>query len=257
LIWQNIADILNLEALEKGKLKCYINRVGLRLSMKKKKWIFVSAFFAITVFACAVNSFLLNVSCGDLDNDDKKEFVMILKRPGDEFGKSLVIVSLQKGSGKRIQMYDMNNLNPWTIHIADVDGDGMKELSVGVYKKTRLDPVMAKRPFLYNWNGKTIYPKWLGSRLSRPFDDYCFCDLNDDSVDELISIELAGNGSKLINVYRWKGFGVEGIAESHTFEDISHIRVTRAERIKAKVKTDDKWRWIGISLKHDKIEIEW
>ena len=80
--------------------------------------------------------------------------------------------------------------------------------------------------------------------------------MNDDSVDELVSIELADNGSKLINVYRWKSFGFEGIAESSLFEDISHIQVTGAKRIRAKVKTDDKWRWIGISLKHDKIEVE-
>ena len=210
----------------------------------------------IIASACIINIFLLSVSIGDLDNDNKNELVMILKRPGDEYGKSLVIVSLQKDRGNRIQVYDMKNLNPWRVHIADVDGDGIKELSIGVYKKTRLDPVMAKRPFLYAWNGKTIYPKWLGSRLSRPFDDYVFCDVNDDSVDELISVELADNGSKLINVYRWKSFGFEGIAESSLFEDISHIRVTGAKRIRAKVKTDDKWRWIGISLKHDKVEAE-
>lgn len=210
----------------------------------------------IIASACIINILLLSVSIGDLGNDNKNELVMILKRPGDEYGKSLVIVSLQKDRGNRIQVYDMKNLNPWRVHIADVDGDGIKELSIGVYKKARLDPVMAKRPFLYAWNGKTIYPKWLGSRLSRPFDDYVFCDVNDDSVDELISVELADNGSKLINVYRWKSFGFEGIAESSLFEDISHIRVTGAKRIRAKVKTDDKWRWIGISLKHDKVEAE-
>lgn len=210
----------------------------------------------IIASACIINILLLSVSIGDLGNDNKNELVMILKRPGDEYGKSLVIVSLQKDRGNRIQIYNMKNLNPWRVHIADVDGDGIKELSIGVYKKTRLDPVMAKRPFLYAWNGKTIYPKWLGSRLSRPFDDYVFCDVNDDSVDELISVELADNGSKLINVYRWKSFGFEGIAESSLFEDISHIQVTGAKRIRAKVKTDDKWRWIGISLKHDKIEVE-
>jgi hypothetical protein len=224
--------------------------------MKKKKWIIMPLLLVIIASACIINILLLSVSIGDLGNDNKNELVMILKRPGDEYGKSLVIVSLQKDRGNRIQVYDMKNLNPWRVHIADVDGDGIKELSIGVYKKTRLDPVMAKRPFLYAWNGKTIYPKWLGSRLSRPFHDYVFCDVNDDSVDELVSIELADNGSKLINVYRWKSFGFEGIAESSLFEDISHIQVTGAKRIRAKVKTDDKWRWIGISLKHDKVEAE-
>ncbi|HEY8500416.1 MAG TPA: hypothetical protein VIL89_07340, partial [Clostridia bacterium] len=221
--------------------------------MKIKKWIIASALFVIIASVCVMNSFLLDFSSGDLDGDSKKEFVMILKQPGEKYGKRLVIMSLQKDRGNRIQVYDMKNLNPWRIHVADVDGDGTKDLSVGVYKEARFDPVMANRPFIYNWNGKTIYPKWLGSRLSRPFDDYIFCDLNDDSVDELISIELADNKSKLINVYGWKGFGFEGIAESPLFEDISHISAAGTQKIRAKVKTDDKWRWIGISLKHDKI----
>jgi len=225
--------------------------------MNKKKWIIVSVLVVIIAFAYTVKSSLLDVSSGDLDDDGKKELVMILKRPWDEYGKSFVIVSLQKGAGSRIQMYDMKNLNPWRVHITDVDGDGMKELSVGVYKKTRLDPVMAKRPFLYNWDGNTIYPKWLGSRLSRPFDDYLFCDMDNDSVEELISIEQTDSKNKLINVYRWKGFGFEGITESPLFEDISHMRAADAQKIRVKVKTDDKWRWIGISLKHDKIVTEW
>ena len=93
----------------------------------------------IIASACIINILLLSVSIGDLGNDNKNELVMILKRPGDEYGKSLVIVSLQKDRGNRIQVYDMKNLNPWRVHIADVDGDGIKELSIGVYKKTRLD----------------------------------------------------------------------------------------------------------------------
>jgi hypothetical protein len=111
--------------------------------MKTKKWIITLVLFVIIVSACAINSFLLSVSSGDIDGDNKNELVMILKRSGDEYGKSLVIVSLQKDRGNRIQIYNMKNLNPWRVHIADVDGDGIKELSIGVYKEARLDPVMA------------------------------------------------------------------------------------------------------------------
>ncbi|NLV61992.1 MAG: hypothetical protein GXY12_01125, partial [Clostridiaceae bacterium] len=64
--------------------------------MKKKKWIIMPLLLVIIASACIINILLLSVSIGDLGNDNKNELVMILKRPGDEYGKSLVIVSLQK-----------------------------------------------------------------------------------------------------------------------------------------------------------------
>ena len=66
--------------------------------------------------------------------------------------------------------------NPWKIQIGDVDGDGKDEIGIGVYKKAKFHPVMAKRPFIYGWDGKKLYPKWLGSRLSRPFKDFVLAD---------------------------------------------------------------------------------
>jgi len=96
-------------------------------------------------------------------------------------GKPCAIVLLAVGgvriyevkSGGLQQIWTgLERLNPWKVQAADVDGDGKVEIGIGVYKKARFHPVMAKRPFIYGWDGKTLYPKWLGSRLSRPFTDF-------------------------------------------------------------------------------------
>jgi len=56
--------------------------------------------------------------------------------------------------------------------IADVDGDSLAELVVSVSKKTRRDPTVRLRPFVYQWSGVSWVPKWLGSRLGYDLVDF-------------------------------------------------------------------------------------
>lgn len=95
-------------------------------------------------------------------------------------------------------------LNPWKVQVADADGDGKEDVAVGVYKKARFHPVMANRLFIYGWDGKGLYPKWLGSRLARPFTDFVF--LN----HKLVAIEVTRDGMNELAVYHWDGFGFTG-----------------------------------------------
>jgi hypothetical protein len=141
------------------------------------------------------------------------------------YGDSLLIITYEGTGGKInvLQKYFMEELNPWRVQTADVDGDGNIEISLGVYKTARYHPVCDKRPFLYNWHKDGISPKWLGSRLSRPFEDYIFTDIDGDGMDELIAIEMLANGNKVINTYKWKGFGFEGIGQSDEYSDISNV----------------------------------
>lgn len=182
-------------------------------------------------------------SCiSDLDRDGTDEVLLIAGTEGSEYGTHLVILGLKtdETSGQAdgdvfsgqvprtvtvglLYKCDMADINPWKVQTCDVDGDGRTEISIGVYKTARFHPVMAKRPFIYEWHGNAISPKWLGSRLSRPFDDYIFADINADGVDEIISIEHLRDGRKAVNSYSWKGFGFEGIGESTAFDDIYSI----------------------------------
>ena len=136
--------------------------------------------------------------------------------------EDLVIYELS-GEWTEVFKKDYSHLKPWKISIGDVDGDGIDDISIGVYKESPLHPVMAKRPFIYSFRDGQMQPKWRGSRLSRPFDDYDFYDLDGDGTEELISIEILEDGRNLINSYKWKGFGFEGFMESKDFQEINSL----------------------------------
>lgn len=130
-------------------------------------------------------------------------------------GKPHVIVLLARGGvriykvesdGLRELWAGLERLNPWKIQAADVDADGKVEIGIGVYKKARFHPVMAKRPFIYGWDGKQLYPEWLGSRLSRPFTDFVLADFGKAGT-KLVAIEETKDGEHELAVYRWDGFG--------------------------------------------------
>ena len=194
-------------------------------------------------------------SCkSDLDLDGIQEEIYIRADKGSTYGKELVI----RSGGRELGTYDMEDLKPWKVQTADVDGDGVREISVGVYKTARFHPVMAKRPFIYNWDKEGLSPKWLGSRLSHPFDDYIFCDIDGDDMEELIAIELLSNGRKIINSYKWKGFGFEGIGESVEFQDIMALQKQEPEKrgiqmVTADILKDDHWKNVNFSYQNGKL----
>jgi hypothetical protein len=142
---------------------------------------------------------------------------------GDDLSVSTIVEDDKGVYFKTILKKSLSKLNPWKIQTGDVDGDGKYEISIGMYKTTPLNPVMAKRPFIYQWIYNDIAPKWLGSRLSRPFQYYIFSDINNDGRDELISIEALRNNHKIISVYTWKGFGFELIGNSSEYQDVIEL----------------------------------
>jgi hypothetical protein len=96
---------------------------------------------------------------------------------------------------------------PWKLTVADVDGDGRSEIIVGIIKSTKFFPKPHNCLFVYGWDGKRAFPKWLGSTLSRPFTDFLFTNDGKGSGDQLLSLETALDGKKSLASYRWNGFG--------------------------------------------------
>ena len=125
-------------------------------------------------------------------------------------GERLAIFSRLSASANRLWIDDNRGHNPWKIICCDVDGDNRYEVCVGVWKKARFHPVFDNRLFVYNWDGVEIFPKWLGSRLSSPFVDFDFYDIDDDGISELIALELQRDRLKRVMTYKWTGFGFEG-----------------------------------------------
>jgi hypothetical protein len=196
------------------------------------------------------NRKIISCAIDDLNQDGIDEILLITGKKGESVGNELVILSFD-GVFHEFFRKTFQQLNPWKVQTADVDGDGKKEISIGVYKKTRFHPIMAKRPFIYDWN-EGIIPKWRGSRLSKPFEDYIFADIDHDKMDEIISIEVLKNGKNVINSYKWKGFGFEGIRESSSYDKIYEICKDDKNKIYAKVKNEKKIKWVKLTYKEEK-----
>ncbi|NNE66970.1 MAG: hypothetical protein HKN33_10440 [Pyrinomonadaceae bacterium] len=96
---------------------------------------------------------------------------------------------------------------PWKLDFADVDGDGRREIVVGVFKPTKFFPKPHNCLFVYGWNGESGFPKWLGSSLSRPFTDFVFLDTDNHPGEELVALERALDGTRRVAVYHWDSFG--------------------------------------------------
>lgn len=161
---------------------------------------------------------------GDINGDKQVELIILTGSSWIKYGKNLIIFSLEDEI-KEIGRKDFTKLNPWKLAIGDIDGDGKDEISIGVYKKSPFHQVMAKRPFIYSFTEGKIQPKWRGSRLSRPFTDYNFSDIDGDGIDEIVAIEILQDNRKIINSYKWKGFGFEGYLESEDFDDIKKLEI--------------------------------
>jgi hypothetical protein len=146
----------------------------------------------------------------DLDGDGIIEIIVITYEElsdGHPMGGNILIF---KESEEGLSLAcTKEGLNPWKLEIGDVDGDGQMDIAVGVWKESPLDPVMAKRVFFYTWDGEALQKKWLGSRLSRRFDDFALYDINFDGWDELIALEAGERDMHRVAVYRWDIFGFE------------------------------------------------
>lgn len=202
---------------------------------------------------------IISPCVSDINNDYNDELLIITGKRNEGFGEKLIIFSFD-GKPKEVFKKSLKDMNPWKVQVADVDGDGQKEISIGVYKESEFHPVKAKRPFVYNWHGNGISPKWRGSRLSKPFEDYIFADVDGDGLDEIVSIEILKNGKKLINSYKWKGFGFEGMAESKEYPDILSIDKIKLdgskENIIIKIKNREKYDWVLLHYIDEKLEVK-
>ncbi len=161
---------------------------------------------------------------GSINGDNKDYLIILTGSRWKKYGEEVVIYSMED-EGREIYRKDYSELKPWKLEIGDIDGDGIDDISIGVYKESPLHKVMAKRPFIYSFVNGALQPKWRGSRLARPFTDYAFHDIDEDGVDEIISIEILEDNRKTINSYKWKGFGFEGYLESRDYEDISKLTI--------------------------------
>lgn len=194
--------------------------------MKVKLLLAVSAallFLAALLLTGRPKTNIVSWYTADINRDSKDELLVITGGgksmkldTGQVYGDHLNIYSQYKIVGHRPILtappdysFDLTALKPLKVLAGDMNGDGLAEISICVYKSAKFHPVLAKRPFFYDLRDGELTPVWLGSRLARPFEDYRLFDVNGDGTDEIVSIELAEDGGRLAAVYAWKGFGFE------------------------------------------------
>jgi len=180
--------------------------------MRRLTLVLMCAFAVALMHGCArrAEPTILDARSADLDGDGRAEVVRVTcarRENGHPMGGDIIVLR----DGKPV--WRQRNLNPWKLRLADVDGDGRDEIVTGVWKKSPKDAVMAKRVFVWTWNGKRMMPKWLGSRLSRRFVDFELKDLNHDAWAELMAREVAPGKPQRIGVYRWRVFGFDWLRE--------------------------------------------
>lgn len=189
-------------------------------SLKKNvKLIFLIVFTMAVVFYCRPRTNIISWF-----EADSKLYIISRRNTdgnmrldtGEKYGNDINIYSEYKItngipviSGEPVFQSDLSEIKPLKIQVGDVDGDGVKEIALCVYKTAKFHPIPAKRPFFYRLKGTELEDVWLGSRLARPFDDFILFDVDQDKIDEIISIEALENGNKVVAVYDWKGFGFE------------------------------------------------
>lgn len=137
--------------------------------------------------------------CCDLDGDGTLER-LVLDR------KANLALSIWRGNARLWQGIPAR-WKPWKIATGDVDGDGKPEILVGVHKATRFFPKPHHCLFVYGWDGRQAFPRWLGSSLSQPFTDFALANLDEDPGHELLSIEVTRDGRRCARIYSWRGFG--------------------------------------------------
>jgi len=137
----------------------------------------------------------------------------VLGETGLKYGQAVAVYKIsQNGKFKRVYIDRDRGFKPWKIAACELDGDPLPEIAVGVYKSTRFFPDPDNRLFIYDWTGKFLSPKWLGSRLALPFLDFVFIH-DGDSTDRLVALEHLHETEFFLRIYKWNGFGFTSESE--------------------------------------------
>ena len=115
-------------------------------------------------------------------------------------------VTLIDGS-RRVTFNMRARWKPWSVTTADLDGDGRREIVVAMYKSTRYIPQPHNCLFVYRYDGRQVYPLWLGSTMGRPFTAFIFCRATDNTRDRLVTLDIGLDGRRCLTIHRWTGFG--------------------------------------------------
>ena len=141
--------------------------------------------------------------------DGQRLAFCLLGARGQRRACALAVYAQSRSGWARIFLDRDRGAHPWAVRLAELDGDSLPEVIVGVFKTSRFDPAPRRRVFVFDWTPEgTLFPKWLGSRLGYPFDDFSVRP-GPDGRDRLLTRERPGRGATIVRSYAWNGFGFD------------------------------------------------
>ena len=125
-----------------------------------------------------------------------------------------------EGAEKRLQIiWEDGDTVTWSLpydiyqlRIEDFTQNGNDEILVGVVKKTKFDPNMNKRLFIFKIFEKEIRPLWMGSKVAYPLDHFTTKIMRDTAY--IITREIKKQGDTLYGYYVNASFGISWIKHS-------------------------------------------
>jgi hypothetical protein len=146
----------------------------------------------------------------------------------EEYGDYFVIYT-KDTEGVWSRAYDNNfeELKPWKLETADIDGDSVREILIAVIKTTAFDPVEKNRMFIFNMTDGVLVKKWTGSQIAGTWRNFYTGNLiGDIPGEELIFIEQLQDGQERISVYSWFDFGFFLLADSDEISSVKELTVS-------------------------------
>ena len=163
-----------------------------------KYLLFLSLFF---VLACQKKS-----NTFEFAFDDKKIVVSLVKIQDSIFD---IRSEMTCNDNVTVSTWRLN-YPVYQFDCADITGDGLPEIAVGVIKSTRFDPIVRKRLFLFKlYDTCYVRPLWLGSRVSFPLVDFRLMETK--SGQRIRTIEQESDNQFVVAEYCYKTFGPEWI----------------------------------------------
>ncbi len=182
---------------------------------------------------------------------DASDFYVLVHSEGNmEYGDTFLLLSEAEGALTRTYENDFQELMPWKIARADVDGDREQELLIAVRKTTPYDKVLKNRMFIFNYREGVLVKKWTGSQIAGTWRDFYAKDLVDAPGDELIFLEQLAEEKEGIKVYHWFDFGFFLLAESDAYTKVKEVTVTDENRL---LITLDEGKQISLIMRKGKL----
>ena len=174
--------------------------------------------------------------------DDSTAYAITSKTGSMGYGDTLMVFYRNGEEGwECVYENDFEDLKPWKIELADIDGDGEKELVTAVCKTVRFDKTKKNRLFVFNYTNGMLVKKWTGSQIAGDWEDFTTGDFAPVPGDEIAFIRRTEAGER-VSMYYWYDFGFLMLMESNDYEDITAISIPEEGRICMVYKTNGKER---------------